>query len=114
MVYIRSPFIGRHCQNAGQQQVANIIHPTANNIWEAQVSVCIGVSGAQICLFVLLSPSSCARLCCGLYASSHFVGCPDNSEEFMSAKWQMICDVISSQAFKNTYSAQSFEWCDAF
>lgn len=58
LVYMRSRFIRRHCQNARQQQVANIIYSTANNIWEERVSVCTGVS-VYLCPSLLSSPSTC-------------------------------------------------------
>lgn len=59
LVYMRSRFIRRHCQNARQQQVANIIYSTANNIWEERVSVCTGVSVVYLCPSLLSSPSTC-------------------------------------------------------
>ena len=62
VVYMRSRFIGRRCQNARQQQVANIIYSTANNIlgepvfvWRAACQESISVSQGFVWKFLLCS-----------------------------------------------------------
>lgn len=85
---MRSRFIGRHCQNARRQQVANIICSTANNIREEAASE-PPVLSLPSCL--PLQPQVRAAVCMQIVA---WFRCPDNSAALESEKWRTVCDVL--------------------
>lgn len=96
---MRSRFIGRHCQNARRQQVANIICSTANNIREEAASE-PPVLSLPSCL--PLQPQVRAAVCMQIVA---WFCCPDNSAALESEKWRTVCDVLPATTHRHSQAA---------
>ncbi len=118
---MRSRFIGRHCQNARQQQVANIMYSTANNIWVEQViclclcvcvcmCVCVWVPACQesitVFLFYCPWPFLLVQVCVVVCMQIIAVYVTLTTVQCLSIKIWQWWRISSKQTFTKTYGAQ--------